>query len=125
MTVFWALSAMVGGVFFWAMTGSAVPMTSLVLVIMASLFYGMVNGVQQIVPYTYPMKVLKPEELAGGMAFMGAGGVLGNTVASGIYGAQLAGDPTMALLFKMPFICAVVMLIFALLFKDLKAGETI
>lgn len=99
MTVFWALSAMVGGVFFWAMTGSAVPMTSLVLVIMASLFYGMVNGVQQIVPYTYPMKVLKPEELAG--------------------------DPTMALLFKMPFICAVVMLIFALLFKDLKAGETI
>lgn len=125
MTVFWALSAMVGGVFFWAMTGSAVPMTSLVLVTMASLFYGMVNGVQQIVPYTYPMKVLKPEELAGGMAFMGAGGVLGNTVASGIYGAQLAGDPTMALLFKMPFICAVVMLIFALLFKDLKAGETI
>lgn len=125
MTIFWSLSAIVGGVLYWAMTGSAVPLIGLVLVVLASLFYGMVNGVQQIVPYTYPMKVLKPQELAGGMAFMGAGGVLGNTIASGIYGAQLAGDPTMALLFKMPVLCAVVMLIFALLFKDIRSGETL
>ena len=125
MTVFWSLSSIVGGVLYWAMTGSATPLMGLVLVVLASLFYGMVNGVQQIVPYTYPMKVLKPDELAGGMAFMGAGGVLGNTIASGIYGAQLAGDPTMAALFRMPVLCAVVMLIFALLFRDIKAGDTL
>lgn len=71
MTVFWSLSSIVGGVLYWAMTGSATPLMGLVLVVLASLFYGMVNGVQQIVPYTYPMKVLKPDELAGGMAFMG------------------------------------------------------
>lgn len=125
MTVFWALSAVVGGVLFWAMTGSATPLVGLVLVVLASLFYGMVNGVQQIVPYTYPMKVLKPEELAGGMAFMGVGGALGNTIASGIYGAQLAADPTMVTLFKMPLLCAAIMLVFALIFKDIKAGETL
>ena len=125
MTIFWSLSAIVGGVLYWAMTGSATPLMGLVMVVLASLFYGMVNGVQQIVPYTYPMKVLKPDELAGGMAFMGAGGVLGNTIASGIYGAQLAGDPTMATLFKIPFLCAVVMLLFALLFRDIKSGETL
>ena len=125
MTIFWSLSAIVGGVLYWAMTGSATPLMGLVMVVLAALFYGMVNGVQQIVPYTYPMKVLKPDELAGGMAFMGAGGVLGNTIASGIYGAQLAGDPTMATLFKMPFLCAVVMLLFALLFRDIKSGETL
>ena len=78
MTVFWSLSAIIGGVLYWVMTGSSIPMMGLVLVVLASLFYGMVNGVQQIVPYTYPMKVLKPAELAGGMAFMGTGGVLGN-----------------------------------------------
>ena len=125
MTVFWSLSSIVGGVLYWAMTGSATPLMGLVLVVLASLFYGMVNGVQQIVPYTSPMTVLKPDELAGGMAFMGAGGVLGNTIASGIYGAQLAGDPTMAALFRMPVLCAVVMLIFALLFRDIKAGDTL
>lgn len=125
MTVFWALSAVVGGILFCAMIGSATPVIGLVLVVLASLFYGMVNGVQQIVPYTYPMKVLKPEELAGGMAFMGVGGALGNTIASGIYGAQLAADPSMAMLFKMPLVCAVIMLFFSLVFKDIKAGETL
>lgn len=125
MTLFWAFSSAVGGVLYWITTGSATPLIGLVLVVLASLFYGMVNGVQQIVPYTYPMKVLKPEELAGGMAFMGVGGALGNTIASGIYGAQLAADPSMATLFKMPLICAAVMLIFALIFKDIKAGETL
>ncbi|MCI8477516.1 MAG: MFS transporter [Oscillospiraceae bacterium] len=125
MTVFWALSAVVGGVLFWVMTGSGTSLVGLVLVVLASLFYGMVNGVQQIVPYTYPMKVLKPEELAGGMAFMGVGGALGNTIASGIYGAQLAADPTMVTLFKMPLLWAVIMLIFALIFKDIRAGETL
>lgn len=125
MTVFWSLSAIIGGVLYWVMTGSSIPMMGLVLVVLASLFYGMVNGVQQIVPYTYPMKVLKPAELAGGMAFMGTGGVLGNTIASGVYGAQLAADPSMTILFMMPVLCAVVMLVFSLLFRDIKAGETL
>ena len=125
MTVFWSVSAIIGGILYWAMTGFTAPVIGLVLVVLASLFYGMVNGVQQIVPYTYPMKVLKPEELAGGMAFMGTGGALGNTIASGVYGAQLAADPSMKILFMMPVLCAVVMLVFALIFKDIKAGETL
>ena len=125
MTIFWAVSAIIGGALYWMATGSAAPVMGLVLVVLASLFYGMVNGVQQIVPYTYPMKVLKPEELAGGMAFMGVGGALGNTIASGVYGAQLAADPSMTIVFMMPVLCAVVMLIFALLFKDMRAGETL
>lgn len=125
MTLFWAFSSAVGGVLYWVTTGSATPLIGLVLAVLAPLFYGMVNGVQQIVPYTYPMKVLKPEELAGGMAFMGVGGALGNTIASGIYGAQLAADPSMVTLFKMPMVCAAIMLIFALIFKDIKAGETL
>ena len=31
----------------------------------------------------------------------------------------------MAALFRMPVLCAVVMLIFALLFRDIKAGDTL
>lgn len=125
MTLFWAAATAAGGVFYWAMTKSSSPLLGLVLIVLASTVGGMVNGVQQIVPYTYPMKALKPEELAGGMAFMGVGGALGNTIASGIYGAQLAADPGMAMIFRMPVFCGVCMLVFALLFKDIRAGETL
>ena len=85
---------------------------------------GSVNGCQQVVPYTYPLNVLKPEEIASGMAFIGVSGVFGNTVANGITGAIINGSD-MVNCFKVPLICAIVMLIFAFMFKDVKKGETL
>lgn len=121
-TIFWAISACIGGACFFIMTNVTIPLIGLLITVLAALFYGMVTGIQQIVPHTYPMKVLRPDELSSGMAFMGTSGVLGNTIASGIYGAQLTADPTMRSLFFMPFVCAAIMLIFALRFKDVKSS---
>lgn len=125
MTIFWAVATIIGGILYWVMTGVSVPLLGLTFIVLASTVSGMVNGVQQIVPYTYPMKVLKPEELAGGMAFMGVGGALGNTIASGVYGALLAADPSMSTIFRIPVLCGVCMLVFALLFRDISGDKTI
>jgi CBS-domain-containing membrane protein len=84
-----------------------------------------VNGAQQIVPYTYPMKALKSEDLAAGVAFMGFGGTFGNTLASGVCAALMTAHGGILRIFLAPLFAGAVMLVFALLFKDIKQGETI
>ena len=79
---------------------------------------GAVNSVNQIAPYTYPMKVLSGEELASGLAFMGLAGALGSTVSGGICGALLNSAGGFGAVFAMPAACAVVMLVLAFMFKD-------
>jgi hypothetical protein len=69
--------------------------------------------------------VLKSEELAAGVAFMGFGGTFGNTIASGICGALMTAPNGILHIFKVPLFAGSIMLIFALLFKDIKQGETI
>ena len=85
---------------------------------------GGTNSCQQIVPYTYPINVLKPEEIAIGMSFMGVSGVFGNTVANGLMGA-IINSSGMVNCFKVPLFCAIIMLIFGFMFKDVKRGETL
>lgn len=100
-------------------------MATFVLLVVAQTPLSAANGVQQIVPYTYPMKVLKPEELAVGMSFMGLAGPLGINLANGISGGLMNGEGGMLSLFYLPIILAIVMVIFTFMFKDVKKGETI
>lgn len=58
----------------------------------------------QIAPYTYPMKVLAPADLATGLAFMGLASAVGSTVSGGICGALL-------------------MLVFAFMFRDVQKAN--
>lgn len=124
LVLLWAIASVGGGVLLW-MTG----MPKLVPIAFAwgmiSIFpMGAVNSCQQIVPYTYPLNVLKPEEIASGMAFIGVAGIFGNTVANGLLGAIINASD-MVNCFKVPLICAIIMLVFALMFKDVKKGETL
>lgn len=79
-----------------------------------------VNSVNQIAPYTYPMTILEPQDPASGLAFMGLAGALGSTIAGGICAALMNSSGGLPLVFKVPVVCAVVMLACAILFKDRK-----
>lgn len=122
----WTICNLVTGVLFLfvnPMQAGGVAFT-LIFVIISVTPLGASNGIQQVVPYTYPMKILKPQEIAGGMAFMGLGGSLGATIANGVLGA-LMNAFGFGSIFYVPLICTIVMLIFALIFKDVKQGETL
>ncbi len=124
LVLIWAIASLGGGVLLF-MTGmpivAGIPFAFGMISILPM---GSVNSCQQIVPYTYPLNVLKPEELASGMAFLGVSGIFGNTIANGLMGA-IINTTGMVNCFKVPLICAVVMTIFAFMFKDVKKGETL
>ena len=86
----------------------------------AQRLHGAVNSVNQIAPYTYPMTILEPQDLASGLAFMGLAGALGSTIAGGICAALMNSAGGLPLVFKVPVVCAAVMLACALLFQDRK-----
>ncbi|MGN1157146.1 MAG: MFS transporter, partial [Agathobacter sp.] len=100
-------------------------MTLYALIMVGQTPLGSANGVQQIVPYTYPMKVLKSEELAVGMSFMGLAGPLGINISNGICGGMMNGSGGLLSLFFVPIVLGVVMLILTFFFKDIKQGETL
>lgn len=79
MVLVWAICACVGGVLWMILGNVASPSTGLILLFAGALPIAAVNSVNQIAPYTYPMKVLTPDELASGLAFMGLAGALGST----------------------------------------------
>lgn len=124
--VFWTVCELITGVLFLFVNPmqAAGASFTLAFVIISVTPLGAMNGVQQFVPYTYPMKVLKPQEIAGGMAFMALGGSLGGTIANGVVGA-LMNAMGFGSIFYLPFICGIVMLIFTFIFKDVKQGESI
>lgn len=123
MVVVWAVFSAVGAAA-WFFLGSAPSVTvGIILLFAGAVPVAAVNSVNQIAPYTYPMVVLKPEELASGLAFMGLAGALGSTVSGGICGAIMNSSGGLAAVYKMPIICAVIMLFFAVKFKDTKSQE--
>ncbi len=127
MTWFWTILTLASGIlllFVKPMVGVG-AMSAYVFLMVAQTPLGAANGVQQIVPYTYPMKVLKPEELAVGMSFMGLAGPLGINLANGICGGMMNGSGGLMSLFYIPIVMSVVMIIFTIFFKDVKQGDTI
>ncbi len=128
MTWAWVIMTLISGImllFVGNFMSGTVMMSAYIYMMVAITPQGASNGVQQIVPYTYPMKVLKPEVLGVGMAFMGIGGPIGNTLGSAVAGGLMNGAGGMVSLLYVPIFAAVIMLIFAFMFKDIKAGETI
>ena len=118
MVVVWAVFSAIGAAA-WFFLGSAPTVTvGIILLFAGAVPVAAVNSVNQIAPYTYPMVVLKPEELASGLAFMGLAGALGSTVSGGICGAIMNSSGGLAAVYKMPIICAVIMIFFAIKFKD-------
>ncbi len=120
MVMIWAIGALAGGVI-WMLLGSA-PSASMGLVMLFAGAFPLaaVNSVNQIAPYTYPMTILEPQDLASGLAFMGLAGALGSTIAGGICAALMNSAGGLPLVFKVPVVCAAVMLACALLFQDRK-----
>ena len=100
-------------------------MPAYIFMVVALIPNGASNGIQQIVPYTWPVRVLKPEMIGVGMAFMGISGPLGNTTGSAVAGGLMNSAGGMMSLLYPPLIGAVIMLIFVFLFKDVKPGETL
>ena len=120
MVMIWAAGAVVGGVL-WALMGAAPTSSVGLLLLFAGAFpLATVNSVNQIAPYTYPMTILQPQGLAAGLAFMGLAGALGSTIAGGICAALMNGAGGLAAVFKVPLVCEAVMLLCAVLFKDIR-----
>lgn len=128
MTWAWVILTLISGImllFVGNFMVGTVMMSAYVYMMISLVPQGSANGIQQIVPYTYPMKVLKPELLGVGMAFMGIGGPIGTTLGSAAAGGLMNGAGGMMTLLYVPIVGAVIMLIFVFLFKDIEAGETI
>ncbi|MCU6762411.1 Multidrug-efflux transporter 3 [uncultured Roseburia sp.] len=124
LVLFWGIASLAGGVLLFMTGMPIVAGIPFVFGMISILPMGSVNSCQQIVPYTYPLNVLKPEEIASGMSFLGVAGIFGNTIANGLMGA-IINSTGMVNCFKVPLVCAVVMMIFCLMFRDIKKGETL
>ena len=118
MVFIWAILSVIGSIA-WAALGMASTSTiGLVLLFAGAIPVAASNSVNQIAPYTYPMVVLEPADLASGLAFMGLAGALGSTVSGGICGAIMNSSGGLLGVFKVPIVCAVIMMILAVKFKD-------
>lgn len=117
MVMVWAIAALAGGLV-WIFLGNVDPQMGLILLFVGATPIAAVNSVNQIAPYTYPMVILEPQDLATGLAFMGLAGALGSTISGGLCGAIMNSSSGLLGVFKVPLVCAVLMLICALMFKD-------
>lgn len=100
-------------------------MLAFVILVIATTVYGPTNAFQQIIPYTYPMKVLRSEDLATGMAFLGIAGPLGTAIASGLCGALMNAPGGMGNLLYVPIFPAVIMMLIVFKFRDIGGGQTV
>lgn len=126
MTVWWCLLSLASGVLM-LFVGTPATDGFAFLFCMAAIFpMGVGKAMQQIVPYTYPMKVLEPKDLAAGSAFMTFSGIFSGAVSSGIFSALMNSSGGMVTMFRFPIAMFVVMAIFGIfLFRDIKSGETL
>lgn len=126
MTVWWCLLSLASGVLM-LFVGTPATDGFAFLFCMAAIFpMGVGQAMQQIVPYTYPMKVLEPKDLAAGSAFMTFSGIFSGAVSSGIFSALMNSSGGMVTMFRFPIAMFVVMAIFGIfLFRDIKSGETL
>lgn len=124
--VIWCVLSFISGVLMLFM-GS--PMTAAIpfaFCLIAITPMGAANAMQQVVPYTYPMLVLEPEDLAAGAAFMTFSGIFSGAVSSGVFTALMNSSGGMESMFKLPIWLFAVMCVFGIvLFRDVKAGEKI
>lgn len=126
MTDWWCLLSLASGVLM-LFVGTPATDGFAFLFCMAAIFpMGVGQAMQQIVPYTYPMKVLEPKDLAAGSAFMTFSGIFSGAVSSGIFSALMNSLGGMVTMFRFPIAMFVVMAIFGIfLFRDIKSGETL
>ncbi len=120
MVLIWALASLLGSISWFFLSSTSSRTLGLVLLLGGAIPVGAVNSVNQIAPYTYPMKVLDAGDLATGLAFMGLAGAVGSTVSGGICGALLNSTGGLGAVYKLPIVCAVLMLIFAFMFRDIE-----
>lgn len=120
MVLIWALASLVGSIAWFLLSSTTDRTLGLVLLLSGAVPVGAVNSVNQIAPYTYPMKILEPGDLASGLAFMGLAGAVGSTVSGGICGALLNSSGGLGAVYKLPIVCAVFMLVFAFMFRDIE-----
>lgn len=118
MVTFWVIASLAGSIIWFFLGNVSGKVLGLILLIGGSLPISAVMSVNQIAPYTYPMKVLKPEDLATGLAFVGLAGALSSSISGGICGALMNGASGMSAVFKLPLVCAVIMVVLSLFFKD-------
>lgn len=118
MVMIWAVVTLIGGVIL-ALLGLLSSAVAGLIVLFAGCFaLSAMNSVSQIAPYTYPMVILKPQELAGGLAFVGLAGAIGSSVSGSICGALMNSELGIISVFYLPVIFSVGMLIYAVKFKD-------
>lgn len=109
----WALGTLIGSILFSMFT----DLTPLWFILLTTAAMGLGQMSQQVIPFTFPTSVLPRDLIAPGIAFMSFGQQLGTAVANAIYGAVANGFGFMAM-FQVPLVAAVIMLVFAVLFKD-------
>jgi Na+/melibiose symporter-like transporter len=94
------------------------PETALAWVFGAAGVMGLAQTATQVVPYTYPMLALKPEQVPSGIAVMTFAGSAANTVGAGLLTA--AANTSLANVFRVPIVFGLLALAAALAFRDPK-----
>ena len=120
MVMVWAAASLLGSIAWFTLGLAGSPAMGMILIFAGAIPIAAVNSVNQIAPYTYPMVVLEPADLAEGLAFMGLAGALGSTISGGVCGAIMNSAGGLLAVFKVPVVCAVVMVVLAIAFKDSK-----
>lgn len=120
MVMIWAITTLVGSIIL-VLLGFVSSATAGLIVLFAGCFaLSTMNSASQIAPYTYPMAVLEPRDLASGLAFVGLAGALGSSVSGSICGALMNSELGLVSVFYLPIICSVIMLVYAVRFKDVQ-----
>lgn len=124
MVMWWSILTILSGVLF-LLVGKPIVMAIPVFVfcLIANMPMSAANAMQQIVPYTYYMKVLEPKDMAAGASFMIFAGIFAAAVANGVLGAMTTSAMGLTSIFILPIICCIPMLIFSLMFKDVDSAN--
>lgn len=126
MTIWWCILSLISGVLMLFVGSPATAGIAFLFCVIAITPMNVANAMQQIVPYTYPMVVLEPQDLAAGSAFMTFSGIFSGAVASGVFSALMNSSAGMVSMFKLPIFLFVIMCVFGIfVFRDVKAGEKI
>lgn len=101
---------------------AAIPVVAYFII--TSLPIGSAGAMQQIVPYTYYMKVLEPKDLAAGGSFLIFSSLFATAVANGVLGAMMNSAKGLVSIYTLPIVCAVGMVIFGLfMFRDIATAK--
>lgn len=95
--------------------------TTIIYILVSSVIVGLAQTVQQVAPMTYPLSVLKPGEIATGMAFIVFGQSFANTISNGIFTAL--ANTGLINVFHFSIILALFMIPACLFFKDKQQSE--